>query len=160
MTGLPGPRLFRAGSGIVQTFATAKFHDPYIEKMKHLIIATILIASSATATAQLSTTTPAATTLGAQDPVKTEMRAMSGRLKDLLAQVSQRLGAIDKRIAAVEPAERTNLEGAKEGLTASKAEIEASLTSVNTATPTNWNETKAGAEALCERVSALLAPEK
>lgn len=147
-------------TGIVQNFAATKLHDPHIEKMKHLIIATILIASSATATAQLSTTAPAATTLGAQDPVKTEIRAMSGKLKDLLAQVTQRLGAIDKRIAVVEPAERTSLEGTKEGLTASKTEIEASLTTVNKATSANWNETKAGAEALCERVTSMLAPAK
>mgnify|MGYP003381770933 CR=1 FL=1 len=128
--------------------------------MKHLIIATILIASSATVNAQLSTTSPAATTQGAQDPAKMEVRAMSGKLKDLLGQVSQRIGAIDKRLEVVVPAERASLEGAKEGLEAAKADLEASLSTVNKATSTNWKEVKPGADALCERVASLLAPAK
>lgn len=128
--------------------------------MKHVVIASLLIVSAASATAQLSTTAPATTTIGAQDPAKAEARAMSGKLKDLHAQVAQRIGAIDKRLAVVEPTERASLESAKESLTSAKTEIEAALTTVNKATPADWKGTKASAEALCERVATLLAPAK
>lgn len=123
--------------------------------MKKLFFVIALLTGTAQINAQQTTATASA-----QDPVKTEMRAMSGMLKDNLGKVTQKLQSIDKELS-IAPAENADaLQNAKTELTTAKSELETSLTLVNMATPEQWGDVKAKAQALNDRVTTLLASPK
>lgn len=129
--------------------------QPPIGTMKKLLFVTALLFSAAQINAQQ--TAPAATN---QDPVKTEMRAMSGTLKESLGQVGQQLMAVDKQLAAGTPETTEALQKSRAELTAAQSELESALKLVNTATAEQWPEVKAKAQALNERVATLLTNQK
>ena len=125
----------------------------FIGTMKKLFLVIALLIGAAQINAQQTTTTAAT----AQDPVKTEMRAMSGMMKDNLSKVTQKLQSVDKQLSIATAENSEALQKAKTELTAAKSELETSLTLVNTATPEQWSDVKAKAQALNDRVTTLLA---
>ena len=120
--------------------------------MKKILFVTALLFSAAQISAQQTTTATATS----QDPVKTEMRAMSGTLKESLGQVTQQLMSVDKQLSVATPETTEALQKSKTELTAAKSELETSLMLVNKATAEQWPDVKAKAQALNERVNVLL----
>lgn len=125
--------------------------------MRNILFATTFLLSATQLSAQAGTTTPLQATSPTQDETKTEIRAMSGKLKDTLGLVSQQLMSVEKRISVATPEASEGLQQTRGELVTAKTELEASLTAVNSSSPEEWKGTKAKAEALNERVLAMLS---
>jgi len=96
-----------------------------------------------------------------QDATSTEVRAMSGSLKEALGQVTRTKSEMAK--AAAEPSMAGQLDAinaAKTELGTLSGELEAMLTTVNTASPEAWPTAKASAEALLAKTKGSMAQAK
>ncbi|MBP6311129.1 MAG: hypothetical protein WAR83_06750 [Flavobacteriales bacterium] len=78
---------------------------------------------------------------------KGDIQAMAGTLKETLAMVSGHAGNANKLVEVATPENKESAIANRDKLVSTQKDLEAALTAVSNATPENWKEVKANAEA-------------
>ena len=129
--------------------------------MRTLLLTVTFCLGAMALQAQNTSTTIAAPPAVQKDASTTEMRAMSGTLKETLGQVSQMKGMVTQWLADPAMADRApKLEASSNELGALSSDIESMLGEVNTAKPDTWSTIKVKAEALNTRAQETMSTAK
>lgn len=104
-----------------------------------LFAGTSLMAQEKTAPSSMKTTV--------EQTSKDEIRAMAGTLKETLAVVSGNVANANKMLEVSTAENKESATADRDKLVGTQKELEAMLTEVSSATPENWKEVKAKAEA-------------
>lgn len=114
--------------------------------MKYALFTIALLFAGTSLMAQ-EKTTPSAVKTTVEQTSKDEIRAMAGTLKETLAVVSGNVANANKMVEASTAENKEVATADRDKLVGTQKELEAMLTEVSNATPENWKEVKAKAEA-------------
>ena len=114
--------------------------------MKYALFTIALLFAGTSLMAQ-EKTAPSAMKTTVEQTSKDEIRAMAGTLKETLAVVSGNVANANKMVEASTAENKEVATADRDKLVGTQKELEAMLTEVSNATPENWKEVKAKAEA-------------